>query len=97
MFFLGLTAAVAASYQIIGFERTSIALHSLAFAENSFIFTPDQLMPYVYRNQDMVNGALFVLALTFLWLLAAWYPVVRGWSRRPLLRERTYYLRHRGP
>ncbi len=70
--FVVLALGVAASYQIIGFERTSIALHSLAFEENSFIFTTNDLMPYVYRNQDMVNGAIFVLGLTFFWLVAAW-------------------------
>ncbi len=86
--FLVLGAVLVATglgYTLAGYEATSDFLHGFVFSAGSHIFSADSLTAQIYGNSDMIDGAVFVMALTAGALALAWASarVVLPWPAKP--------------
>lgn len=70
--------AFAGTAATLGYIRTSDLLHGLFFERGSYVFGPNLLMSRIYTNQDMIDGALFVVGATGALLMLAW-AAVHAW------------------
>ena len=73
---LGIFAAalglIIAGYVGVGYSALSDFLHGFVFEPGSHVFSMSSLTARIYSNQDMINGAVFVIALTALALAISW-------------------------
>ena len=70
--FAGLLGAVLFGFFALGYEALSDFLHGFVFEPGSHVFSSNSLTARIYDNQDMINGACFVIGLTAVNLLLSW-------------------------